>query len=787
MPIAAIIASNIELYFSEMVTFCEVFVKYGLLHTDEVIFISNNVTFYNIKASSLINGSINHIINLVNNACVTITNVNVIHKVFSLINQPASVSPYSYPFCYFQYYQKHYGNKIMSQRIIILSKDVDKIFDYSTGNVNCKFKQDSIYAGLNPLEVYLQHTEMEHKDKLFNTGFLCSCQGMQPNCYINTLGSIYPGQNIAFNVSLNPETFWFKNMPITTSSYECSALTLLEEQYNIKCFCPEYCIAAPGCTELNYVILSKEDTYCKLFLYSDSYVTVYFMKVLKCPLGFSPGTGKFSRRCICDPILVVNKVTQECNINDQTILRPAISWISATTAADNNSYTYHISLHCPFQYCLSYSSYFRFSNSNSQCQFSRSGLLCGQCQRGLSTVFSSINCKVCSNIYLLLIIPIAVIGFFLVILLLFDNNLTVTDGAINGFILYANIISINNPAVFLNYHTTKFMPSYTYISLVNLDLGIQTCFYNGMDDYAKMWLQLVFPIYLIFISTLIIITSRYSTTIQRLTARRVLPVLATLFLLSYTKILRIVSSVLFFYSTITHLPSNHKTRVWSVDANVPLFEARFTILFIVCLLLFLILLPFNAILLFTKTSLRFAFVSRFIPIIDAYQGPYKRELYYWPGLQLMIRIVFFGLALLERNLNLLLGSIFLGIMMCIQAAVCPFKSKIKNYQELLVMLNLQIVYISLLYDKDAVLVHLLIMIAAFHLTLLVFCYIINNLCGEVIKRNVQLIVSTLRALITRLSNKPQHARFQLQDSVRNNIPEVAFNYNEYLEPLMGQN
>ena len=142
------------------------------------------------------------------------------------------------------------------------------------------------------------------------------------------------------------------------------------------------------------------------------------------------------------------------------------------------------------------------------------------------------------------------------------------------------------------------------ISLANLDLGIQICFYNGMDDYAKMWLQLAFPFYLIFIATLIIIISRYSTTIQRLTARRALPVLATLFLLSYTKILRIVSSVLFFYSTITHLPSKHTTLVWSVDANVPLFGVRFTILFIVCLILFLILVPFNVILLFTKTLSR---------------------------------------------------------------------------------------------------------------------------------------------------------------------------------------
>ena len=237
--------------------------------------------------------------------------------------------------------------------------------------------------------------------------------------------------------------------------------------------------------------------------------------------------------------------------------------------------------------------------------------MCGHCQQGLSTVFSSSHCQHCSNIYLLLIIPIAITGVALV-LLLFIFNLTVTDGIINGFIFYANVISINTPVFFTELN--HFTPFYTFISIANLDLGIQTCFYNGMDDYAKMWLQLAFPFYLIFIATLIIITSRYSTTIQRLTARRALPVLATLFLLSYTKILHIVSSVLFFYSTITYLPSKHTTLVWSVDANVPLFGVRFTILFIVCFTLFLILVPFNVILLFTRTLSRFRFVNKFKPL-----------------------------------------------------------------------------------------------------------------------------------------------------------------------------
>ena len=141
---------------------------------------------------------------------------------------------------------------------------------------------------------------------------------------------------------------------------------------------------------------------------------------------------------------------------------------------------------------------------------------------------------------------------------------------------------------------------------------------------------------------------------QRITARRsrALSVLATLFLLSYTKILRTVSSVLFYYSTITHLPSGHTTLVWAVDANVPLFGLKYTILFIVSLILFIILLPFNAILCFTKTAMRLKLVNRFKPLIDAYQGPYKYKYYYWGGAQLVTRAVFFGLSALDRNTNL---------------------------------------------------------------------------------------------------------------------------------------
>ena len=774
-PVAAMIAANVKLYFNNVV-FHDMIVNNGLLYANTDIYISNNITFSNITALSIINGSLNHKINLVDNVHISIINVTTAQSIFTLKDRPVLF----YPFCYFQYKRTSHSNWTVSQKVTIVSRNTNKIFDTNSGNINCEFQQHTMYHGLNPLEVYLQHIQVEHKDKLFDAGFLCYCQDMQPDCHTNTLGSVYPGQNLILQVSLNPTIITNEALPVAIKNsvaHEsvCRVSSLLEAEQIVK----------QNCTEISYTILSDGNNYCKLFLYNDNYLTVYFITLLSCPVGFALSTESVSKKCVCDQILVINQITQTCNIDNQTILRPANSWISATT--HNNSYTYHVSLHCPFHYCLPHSSHLSFSTPNSQCQFNRSGLLCGHCQQGLSTVFSSSHCKTCSNIYLLLIIPIIVIGFILV-LLLFLLNLTVTDGAVNGFILYANIISINTPILFPT--VNHFTPAYTFISLANLDLGIQTCFYNGMDDYAKMWLQLAFPFYLIFIATLIIITSRYSTTVQRLTARRALPVLATLFLLSYTKILRIVSSVLFFYSTITHLPSKHTTLVWSVDANVPLFGVRFTILFIVCLILFLILVPFNVILLFTRTLSRFRFINKFKPLLDTYQGPYKIKFYYWTGLQLLIRTLFFGTSSLDKNLNLTIGIMLFSLIEGIQGAIKPFKSQFKNFQEQVFLMNITILYAFLLYNQEAIntiVINIMITMAAIHFTLIITYHIFTYVCSAVIKHKINSGYNTIFKWINRLQRRPQNDNhFELQDNFRCNIPE-AVNYHEFRESLLNQN
>ena len=291
-------------------------------------------------------------------------------------------------------------------------------------------------------------------------------------------------------------------------------------------------------------------------------------------------------------------------------------------------------------YCLPHSSHLNLLHPDLQCQFNRTGILCSQCQHSLSMVLGSSRCIHCTDMYILISMIVIVAGIALVVLL-YLLNLTVTNGTITGIIFYANIISINDSVFLVN--NNIFKPLKVFISFTNLDLGIETCFYNGLNTYTKLWLQFFFPFYLLIIAATIIIASRYSSRILRLTYTRSLPVLATLFLLSYTGILRIVLTVLFSYSTVTDLPSGAKQLVWSVDASVPLFRLKFTIVFITCVVLFLLLIPFNFTLLFTRYLSRFKIINKFKPLLDAYQGSYKDKYSYWIGVDIILRSLFFAL------------------------------------------------------------------------------------------------------------------------------------------------
>ena len=384
-----------------------------------------------------------------------------------------------------------------------------------------------------------------------------------------------------------------------------------------------------------------------------------------CPLGFH--FDSVSKECDCLEALIHHSI--QCDFSTYTVLRPTPKWINATTAYNLSDRMSDVIVHnhCPFDYCKVSKLPLRLDleEPDEQCAFNRSGILCGACKENFSNVLGTSKCRECEKPWIALIVPLmAVAGIFLVISLIF-LNLTVSVGTINGLIFYANIVQANHASFFNN---SSFL-SY-FIAWLNLDLGIETCFYEGLDAIAKTWLQFLFPLYVWVMVIAIIVASHYSTIASRLSGNNAVQVLATLFLLSYSKLLRIVITI--FSTTELVYPDNSKRWVWLYDGNVDYLRGKHVSLFLAGLFILIALtLPYTTMLFCIQWLLRcssykvFFWVRKLHPLFDAYTGPYKIKHRYWTGLLLLIR----ACLILTFSLNTL-GDPTINLLAIFVVAIC---------------------------------------------------------------------------------------------------------------------
>ena len=163
---------------------------------------------------------------------------------------------------------------------------------------------------------------------------------------------------------------------------------------------------------------------------------------------------------------------------------------------------------------------------------------------------------------------------------------------------------------------------------------------------------------------------------------------------------------------------------------------------------------------------RFQFINKFKPLLDAYQGPYNVRFYYWTGLQLVIRAVFFGISALDKSTNLIIGSIFLSIIIGLHGVVHPFKDNFKNYQELVYIINLHILYTFTLSDYQGVaMVNVMVTIAAIQFIFIIIYHIITYSYSGVIRMKINHFTNTVTTWINKL-NKPSNVDLQLHNIER---------------------
>lgn len=382
------------------------------------------------------------------------------------------------------------------------------------------------------------------------------------------------------------------------------------------------------------------------------------VQLLRCPLGFQLSTVS-PYNCVCNPLLLKPSIYDPqitCDITSQTIsFQQKELWFGCLD--DDKQQFHNASSTCTNTVFASCNLYCRNAENtsnttvtisvvdiDSQCLPGHTGIMCGACKPEYSRMLGgTIECqKNCTNKKFTLMLITFIASGFVIIIVIIALNLTITEGTLNGLLVYTNVIQ----TYFVEPHFSGFGKiCWIFISWINLSLGIKTCFYRGMDAYQQIWILFAQVFYYLAIFILIIFLSRKFMLITRLFGRNIIKVLATLVFLLYSN-LQFVTLNTFRYAILlidTSNGTNYTKLAWYFDGNVPYFGFKHAMLFIVAVICTIAMLIFVFSLLLIQCLQKqshlwfFRWVDRWRPFYEACNGPCHDNYRFWPGFLLFMR------------------------------------------------------------------------------------------------------------------------------------------------------
>ena len=474
-----------------------------------------------------------------------------------------------------------------------------------------------------------------------------------------------------------------------------------------------------GCTDLELKVSSLNNS-VKLLLYpegpchdigiSKAVLHVNF-KACTCPIGFQQ--QKMQEDFICDCDEKLKTLIIMCDSSSMSLLRQGDFWINYIN--DSNQIDYLIYPHCPYNYCVLSTSTVSVNlntpnGADAQCALNRTGLLCGSCKPGLSLSLGSSRCLQCPKDWQKLFIGItmgAVASGIALVVIILILNLTTAVGTLSGLIFYANVVASNS--IMYN-HMSKSNIFSVFIAWLNLEFGLDTCFYNGLDSYSKAWLQFIFPAYLIILLVMIILMSKYSSRFAKLIGKRnPIATLATVILLSYMTLLRNIKDI--FSVAILRYPDGLQKR-WLPDANIKYFHDKHILLFLVAAIIVLVGLIYTVLLLTWQWLLQAPHHKclgwirnmRLNLFMEANLAAYSSKHRYWSGLLFLIRVVLYLEVAVDttnrRNNNLLATGIICTCLLLFKALSGSnvYKNRLVDYFNSFCYTNLLI--LSIVYHNN---------------------------------------------------------------------------------------
>lgn len=226
-----------------------------------------------------------------------------------------------------------------------------------------------------------------------------------------------------------------------------------------------------------------------------------------------------------------------------------------------------------------------------------------------------------------------------------------------------------------------------------------------MNSYTKIWLQFSFPLYMVALVALIIIASRWSSVLSRICRYNMIPVISTLVIMLYAKLLRVVTTI-FTYATVESI-SKHYTRVWLFDGTLPYLGLEHAFLFTAGLIVTVFfILPYTAVMLLTPCLRKkshwkvMCWMNKLQPFVDCYEAPFKDQYRFWTGATLLYRILFcivFGLFRNNQPIIILLVIIVIHASMIVMVGLAIYKHWLVSLLEGFFHINIVIHSLALFF------------------------------------------------------------------------------------------
>ena len=489
------------------------------------------------------------------------------------------------------------------------------------------------------------------------------------------------------------------------------------QRINANCSNLEYQVSFPRVKETYELVIHAEGP-CNNQGISTLNVTIY-VDECSCPPGFMPADRNTKCDCICDRrFKTFTKYIQECDAAMGSVIRTGIFWITYLgTLHDGNVSPYFIHPYCPLDYCQPPNKRIPINldlsnGSDAQCEKNRGGILCGDCLPGYSLSLGSSECIKCPKHWYGQLVGVIIAAFFaglMLVFLLLWLNLTVAIGTLNSIIFYANIINANRVTYF---GQSRFFLLPSFLSWLNLDIGFDVCFFEGIDIYAKTWIQVAFPAYMISLVILIILFSSLSSRFSNLIGKRnPVATLATLILLSYTKLLQTVITSFSFVNI--KYPNGTTILLWLPNANMAYADHKLKLTILIILativlvtgMLYTVLIFIWQWLLHCPRSRLFKWTrnQKLHSFIDTYHTPNTARHRYWTGMLLLVRVIVYLVAAFSSSSELpitLLSTVFLMCSLLLYKTVWTFRvyrKWILNTMESFMYFNIAIFALLTLY------------------------------------------------------------------------------------------